>query len=254
MKIIKLFVLLLFQTFLTTNIWASQIPDIIEKSDYYKLAGATLSLIALESLQPCIGPEKPRWIEPPLLDRNIRNQLIWKNKPRAALFSDLFATTIGFFIIGAPLIVMPNNLKSGIFSMVESGIYAELVTRVIKMSTARQRPYSYFQTSNNTSSETYSSFISGHTSFSFAIATTSMLMLSQKFPVYKYLISITGLALASSVGYFRIAADRHYFTDVIGGAIVGTICGYAVSYYRKPWIQLSLNQHSIRFQRTFTFR
>jgi len=254
MKIYKYLVLSLFFIFLVNNISANQIPDIIENTDYFQLGGATFSLIALESLQPYIGPEKPRWVEPPLIDRNIRNQLIWKNQPRAALLSDFFATTIGFFIIGAPLIVMPDNLKSGIFSMAESGIYAELVTRVIKMSTARQRPYSYFQTSNSTSTETYSSFISGHTSFSFAIATTSILMLSEKFPMYKYLISITGLALASSVGYFRIAADRHYFTDVIGGAFVGSICGYAVYSYRKPWVQLSLNQQSIRFQQTFTFR
>ena len=36
----------------------------------------------------------------------------------------------------------------------------------------------------------------------------------------------TSLGLATLTGYFRIAADKHYFTDIIAGAMVGTLVGY----------------------------
>jgi membrane-associated phospholipid phosphatase len=40
-----------------------------------------------------------------------------------------------------------------------------------------------------------------------------------------------GLLLATTGGYLRIAADRHYATDVIGGAIVGSAVGFSVPYF-----------------------
>ncbi len=42
------------------------------------------------------------------------------------------------------------------------------------------------------------------------------------------LIYATGYAIAISTGYLRIAADKHYFTDVAVGAAVGTAVGFAV--------------------------
>ena len=39
-----------------------------------------------------------------------------------------------------------------------------------------------------------------------------------------------GLAGAATVGYLRIAADQHYFTDVLVGAAAGSAIGFAVPY------------------------
>jgi hypothetical protein len=41
----------------------------------------------------------------------------------------------------------------------------------------------------------------------------------------------TGLALATAVGVLRIAADRHYATDVLLGAGVGLLSGWLL-----PWL------------------
>jgi membrane-associated phospholipid phosphatase len=37
-----------------------------------------------------------------------------------------------------------------------------------------------------------------------------------------------GLPLAAATGYLRVAADRHYFTDVVGGMLVGAIVGVGI--------------------------
>jgi membrane-associated phospholipid phosphatase len=39
------------------------------------------------------------------------------------------------------------------------------------------------------------------------------------------------MPLAGLVGYFRIAADRHYLTDVLTGALLGTGMGILL-----PWL------------------
>ena len=41
----------------------------------------------------------------------------------------------------------------------------------------------------------------------------------------------SGLTLAGVTGYLRIAGDKHYFTDVVTGAVVGSFVGFAVPYW-----------------------
>jgi len=40
-----------------------------------------------------------------------------------------------------------------------------------------------------------------------------------------------GFTLATAVGYLRIAADQHYLTDILIGAAVGGLMGWAI-----PWV------------------
>jgi membrane-associated phospholipid phosphatase len=57
-----------------------------------------------------------------------------------------------------------------------------------------------------------------------AAATTAQLRGYRAAP---YLWAI-GLPLAAFTGYARMAADRHYFTDVLTGALVGSAVAAAV--------------------------
>ena len=41
----------------------------------------------------------------------------------------------------------------------------------------------------------------------------------------KRTIWISALGLASATGYLRMAADKHYFSDVLTGAVVGSLVG-----------------------------
>ena len=46
-----------------------------------------------------------------------------------------------------------------------------------------------------------------------------------------------GLTLAALTGYLRLAADKHYVSDVLAGTAVGAAVGWAVPYlhYRYRW-------------------
>ena len=98
-----------------------------------------------------------------------------------------------------------------------------LITNIVKNVAQRQRPYSFY--SNKDDEDSYKSFFSGHTSTAFAIGTSTAKMLTNYSDIDKKTVWISALGLASATGYFRIAADKHYFSDVFVGAIVGSLIG-----------------------------
>lgn len=69
-------------------------------------------------------------------------------------------------------------------------------------------------------------FPSGHTSSSFTFATVM-------YEEYGPLVGIPCYAFASYVGYERIDARNHNFSDVIGGALIGFAIGHAVAQNHK---------------------
>jgi membrane-associated phospholipid phosphatase len=80
----------------------------------------------------------------------------------------------------------------------------------------------------------YRSFFSGHTSMAFAAAASTCAH-------HRYLRlhgdrgvdavpCVAGFLLAGTTGALRLAADRHYVSDVLIGATVGTLIGYGIPY------------------------
>ena len=107
------------------------------------------------------------------------------------------------------------------------------VSHLTKAMFRRYRPYSY---NTEVEDEIRSrpgatlSFFSAHTSVSFA----SAVFLSTTFNKYNPNSNLTpyiwgsSLLIASAVGYFRYAAGQHFPTDIIAGAIVGSVVGYLI--------------------------
>jgi membrane-associated phospholipid phosphatase len=81
----------------------------------------------------------------------------------------------------------------------------------------------------------YTSFYSGHTSFTAASTLAVFLIfLFRQAPGWVLILSAAsfeGLVLATA--YFRVLAGRHFLTDVICGAIAGSIVAWAVAYAQR---------------------
>lgn len=92
------------------------------------------------------------------------------------------------------------------------------------------RPYIYAEegegreAAENAKGEAYGSFFSGHASAAFTTAVFTAKLFDEMNPASPYsgIVWATSLSLAGFVGVLRIAAGKHYPTDVVAGALVGT--------------------------------
>jgi membrane-associated phospholipid phosphatase len=75
------------------------------------------------------------------------------------------------------------------------------------------------------------SFFSGHSSEVFALTAASGTIGTMRGYRWAPLVWSVGGALAVTTGYLRIAADKHWMTDVLVGAVVGAGIGFAVPYF-----------------------
>lgn len=81
----------------------------------------------------------------------------------------------------------------------------------------------------------FRSFFSGHTSQAFAAAANSC-MNHAYLPLYgegaeKWIPCVLGMGMATATGMLRIVGDQHYATDVLTGAVVGSLSGFLI-----PWL------------------
>ncbi|MEO1230320.1 MAG: phosphatase PAP2 family protein [Myxococcota bacterium] len=105
-------------------------------------------------------------------------------------------------------------------------------TNVLKVVAHRLRPFNYDpdQVERRRDGDSRLSFPSGHTSMAFAGAASLSSMLDQRYPAEPWAIgvSVAGFALASAVGINRVLAGRHFPSDVLAGAALGTTLGLLI--------------------------
>ncbi len=118
-----------------------------------------------------------------------------------------------------------------------------ILTRTAHWTVGRARP-SLQECANNPNYDGYcdvqssgrnASFLSGHTSMSFASAGLTCSH-HAALPLYggglpDYGICGLSLASATTVGILRIVADRHWTTDVLSGAVLGSAIGFGIPYF-----------------------
>lgn len=128
------------------------------------------------------------------------------------------------------LICIKKTRKVGILMAVALIINALLVNVCIKNVVARVRPYDQFSdlTRLIVAQKDYS-FPSGHTSASFACAIGMLIGLDKGNKKY----AIAAIVLACMVGFSRLYIGVHFPSDVLGGAIIGTLSAFLAIYVSK---------------------
>ena len=218
------------------------------KRDYVRTAIELGLLISLEyDFFNLNSYQNKRKEAPNKFDNYFRDKLKWeKNKlDKAKLYSDilLYGIVLGS-IPASPLLLKGNDYKTIILTNLEVLAINGLLTDITKYVVGRQRPSSYFNTRDE-KKDAFKSFFSGHTSSAFAIGTSNAMMLSSEYPNKKGIIWISAYTIATLTGYYRIAADKHYTSDVIVGAIAGSVVGYLTQKsISKSYLSIKAEQAS----------
>jgi hypothetical protein len=126
------------------------------------------------------------------------------------------AFSIGTYVIGRWR-DQPKVAHLGM-DLLQAQILSEILVEPLKFAVRRERP----------DGSNHQSFPSGHASVTFATATVIERHLGWR-------KSVLGYAIASYVAMSRIHDNRHYVSDVIFGAAVGSIAGRTVVHHRSDY-------------------
>lgn len=205
--------------------------------------------ITMELAKPSLAPSTCRWCNPPGFDASVKSGLRWSNIKAA----DTLSNVSGFFLVplaaygldAAFVLTSGGTVKEWAVDalvITEAIVAASDLNQFVKFSMGRERPFVHDLASDGkggTSSpgDNNLSFYSGHTALGFSAAVSAGTIATMKGYKAAPWIWATGLTIAATTGYLRIAADKHYFTDVALGALTGAAIGFAVPYLHRPCVE-----------------
>jgi membrane-associated phospholipid phosphatase len=174
-------------------------------------------------------------------DKSVRNALKWDDTKTA----DTLSTVVSFGLapaagiaIGAGIAAHDHRLSefpADLLVVAESAAIAVNINQITKYAVARERPYVHYRTPADRAKyrtpDDNLSFFSGHATLAFALSTSAGTIASMRHYRMAPAMWITGMAFATVGAYLRIAADRHYATDVLTGIAVGGGVGFSVPYF-----------------------
>lgn len=170
-----------------------------------------------------------------------RRALKWHNTGRATSLSNVTAFALapaaayGLDWFAASRAGRASDARVDAILITEAMAIASDATDVMKFTIGRQRPFVHAvapdaKATTPPSADHNMSFPSGHATLAFSLVTAGTEVASLRGYRYAPWIWRAGLPVAALTAYFRIAADRHYLTDVLAGAGIGSTLGFAVPY------------------------
>ena len=209
------------------------------------IAAGIAGLVLIENVEPLTEAEIMA------LDRNDVNSFdrgaTYNFSETADAISDV--TGVVCSVLGATLLTsakVRSDFRTFAAMYAQMLIFAGALPTVVKGITLRTRPFAYNENApleKKLKKSTRLAFFSGHTTNAFAGSVFFATTFSDYFPDSKMKPYVWGgsLFLASVVAYARVEAGRHYRTDVIVGALVGSAIGHFIpKLHRKPMGGLSV--------------
>ena len=232
---------------ITTGLAAGAWPASAQTTGPYKLhttrelilsaAGASMVLagFAVEAGQGALSPADIEALDAAdinAFDRPATEQ--WS--PDAGTASDILT----FSLLASPVILAASEIKSGPAATLavmygETLLLKNGIIQLLKGATSRTRPFVYnddpaVPEEEKLTTSARRSFPSGHTANAFAAAVFLGTTYSRLHPDSgaRGWVWAGALTAAGTVGYLRYRAGRHFTTDVLAGALIGSSIGYLV--------------------------
>jgi membrane-associated phospholipid phosphatase len=222
--------------------------------DFSTNAWVTGGLLAFTGATQYYADELSRsacqWCTPGQFDINARSALIWGDIKIAGTASDVamvalpLGDALALFFMARADHARGREVAEDLLVFTEPVAVATALMQVAKFSALRLRPDSWAR-GGGTSSGSRMSFWAGHSSSAFAMAAGATQVARMRGRAGWGWLAAASFAGAAACGYLRIAADRHWTTDVMVGAVVGTASGLVVPLLafhpadeRKPAVTL----------------
>jgi undecaprenyl-diphosphatase len=189
---------------------------------FSKLSLALVLMICFAIFSTSAYPRTPGDLDRDIFNyvhKDLSNKFFDKTTPVIQLMGD----PKGYLGVCALLCAFGNDKmyetgKMASAGFVESGLLAFALKETIR----RERPL-------NKNEE--DSFPSGHSTFSFTLAT----IVSHQYPKLSVPLYLTAIG----TGFSRIYLGKHYPSDVLAGAVLGTLIGIQIVHFKEPILSIS---------------
>ena len=164
--------------------------------------------------------------------QNIRNGLL---DPVMKLYTQLGNAGLLFIALGLALLLFKSTRKAGFSALCAMLIGLVVVNFTIKPLMARERPWLVIQGFVNLVEEKDpNSFPSGHTNAAFAFAIALCMTAPKRW------MKIAAVCAAAVMGLSRLYVGVHFPSDVLVGAVIGSLCGLlGVLVVKIAWERLA---------------
>lgn len=204
--------------------------------EWWKVAGSLGVAMAATSAATLVLelPSSCMWCEPDAFDRSASAALILPDRRSVSLASDILvygilpAASLGFVAYST------GNLETATYRaliLVDVLLLNYAVVEIFKRSFARARPESYWGFPNIDKSDEFLSFPSGHTSAAFALVSAVSTMAFLDGISWAPYVALGGGLAALTVSYLRVAAGKHWATDIITGIAIGSVIGIGLPLF-----------------------
>ena len=140
--------------------------------------------------------------------------------PLVVVYTSLGNGGLGFLVLALIFLVYAKTRRCGATALTGMALGLLVTNLTIKPLVTRPRPWVVMDgfVTLTTSSDLHS-FPSGHTTAAFAFGVALFLTLPQKWA------RVAALIAATLMGLSRLYVGVHFPTDVLAGAVIGTVCG-----------------------------
>jgi len=139
-------------------------------------------------------------------------------------------------------------IKEDMIMYFESALVTQGLIELTKSIVNRPRPYAYRAADGATLSRNASrSFISGHSAAAFQGAVFAATVFQKRNPDSPLIIPVwaAGLTLATATAVFRVTSGNHFPSDVLAGAVVGSLIGWLIpTLHTKDTLHTHLQTHA----------
>ncbi len=140
--------------------------------------------------------------------------------PFMKLYTQLGNTGMLFIVLGLVMLFWKPTRKAGLSALCAMLIGLVVVNFTIKPLVSRPRPWLVIGNFVNLVPEhDPNSFPSGHTNAAFAFAIAVCMSESKRW------MKITAVCMAAMMGLSRLYVGVHFPSDVLAGAVIGSLCG-----------------------------
>ena len=139
-----------------------------------------------------------------------------------------------WLVIGDGLHLGAEDAVADTLILTEVLAVSNALNQLVKSAVERPRPYMYREDDGSglrkDNADDYRSFYSMHTNTVFAVLTGTAVIFSLRYPShpFKWFLWTAALAGGATVAALRVLAGKHFFTDVITGAVTGIASGIAI--------------------------